>query len=217
MDRSHGWWRHAVVLSLLPLLAGCALVSPSVPQAYQQTLAHYNLPLVAPPSEAPPPSVDVERVAAQVHSLVNRVRTEAGQAPLAWCDDVAQVAQAHSTDMASGNYFSHTDQHGRSATDRGTVQGITCQRRSDTQLMEGLGENLFWTTQYDSYELASHSAVPMNVAWKEADQIAEEAVTAWLKSPGHRANLLSALYTKQGIGVAIRPGVGVYITQNFCF
>jgi hypothetical protein len=46
--------------------------------------------------------------------------------------------------------------------------------------------------------------------------LAQDAVTGWMNSPGHRANLLDGGFTHIGIGVARGPNGEVYITQNFC-
>jgi uncharacterized protein YkwD len=37
-----------------------------------------------------------------------------------------------------------------------------------------------------------------------------------MKSPGHRANILTARLTRQGVGLAVAPDLKVYVTQNFC-
>ncbi len=40
-------------------------------------------------------------------------------------------------------------------------------------------------------------------------------MTAWMKSPGHRANILDCRYTAIGVGVATGGPYGVYWTQDF--
>jgi len=37
-----------------------------------------------------------------------------------------------------------------------------------------------------------------------------------MKSPGHRKNILTPYWKKEGIGVHIGPDDKVYVTQNFC-
>jgi uncharacterized protein YkwD len=39
-------------------------------------------------------------------------------------------------------------------------------------------------------------------------------MTAWMNSPGHRANILNCSYTKLGVGVADGTG-GPWWTQDF--
>lgn len=43
----------------------------------------------------------------------------------------------------------------------------------------------------------------------------EKAQAAFLSSPGHRKNILSSIYTKVGIGVAVDEKGYVYLTQIF--
>jgi uncharacterized protein YkwD len=41
-------------------------------------------------------------------------------------------------------------------------------------------------------------------------------VEGWMKSPGHRENILAPHWKRQGIGVEIAPGNRILVTQNFC-
>jgi uncharacterized protein YkwD len=44
---------------------------------------------------------------------------------------------------------------------------------------------------------------------------ASAVMTAWMKSPGHRANILNCRYTYIGVGSAIGGPYGYYWTQDF--
>ncbi|HEU4965395.1 MAG TPA: CAP domain-containing protein [Bacilli bacterium] len=46
-------------------------------------------------------------------------------------------------------------------------------------------------------------------------QSPEAVVAAWMKSPGHRANILNATYTEIGCGTAIGGNYSYYWTQEF--
>jgi uncharacterized protein YkwD len=37
-----------------------------------------------------------------------------------------------------------------------------------------------------------------------------------MKSPGHRKNILTPHWGKEGIGITISPDGKEYVTQNFC-
>ncbi len=37
-----------------------------------------------------------------------------------------------------------------------------------------------------------------------------------MNSPGHRENILTEIYDREGIGVEITDDHKVYVTQNFC-
>jgi len=52
--------------------------------------------------------------------------------------------------------------------------------------------------------------------WSSEERIARAAVEGWMASPGHRANILTAHWKREGIGLVIAPDRKVYITQNFC-
>jgi uncharacterized protein YkwD len=72
------------------------------------------------PSTAPAPSGGVTT---QVVTLTNAERAKAGCGPLAVNSTLTAVAQAHSQDMATHNYFDHNSQDGRSPFDRMTAAG----------------------------------------------------------------------------------------------
>jgi uncharacterized protein YkwD len=56
--------------------------------------------------------------AAEVLTLTNAERAKVGCGPLALNSKLNSAAQAHSADMATANYFSHTSQDGRTPFDR---------------------------------------------------------------------------------------------------
>ena len=70
-----------------------------------------------------PSSVDPE--VAQFIVKMNQHRLDHGCAELALDDKIAQVAQLHSEDMVSRNFFSHTNPDGKSPFDRLGAAGIT--------------------------------------------------------------------------------------------
>lgn len=69
----------------------------------------------------------------QMLVLVNQERAKAGLAALAWDEDLAKVARAHSTDMFARGYFAHKNPDGLSPFDRMANAGIT---------FKAAGENL---------------------------------------------------------------------------
>jgi uncharacterized protein YkwD len=54
-----------------------------------------------------------------------------------------------------------------------------------------------------------------NIAW--GYRSATEVVTAWMKSPGHRANILNCKSTTVGVGAAFNANGSAYYTQVFGF
>jgi uncharacterized protein YkwD len=74
----------------------------------------------APSTNAPAPSGGVTT---QVVTLTNAERAKAGCGPLTVNATLTAVAQAHSQDMATNNYFDHNSQDGRTPFDRMTAAG----------------------------------------------------------------------------------------------
>lgn len=61
----------------------------------------------------------------EVLSIVNQERAARGLNALTWAEDLANVARAHSSDMISRNFFSHTNPDGQSPFDRLKSNGIS--------------------------------------------------------------------------------------------
>lgn len=98
------------------------------------------------------------------------------------------AAQGHSNWMAQTKAFSHFGHHGVTAHARmaaaGYPGGMT-------------GENIY---KYPSR--------------RDRKRLAKDLVDGWMKSPGHRTNILKREYNYIGVGVASSGGE-VYATQNF--
>ena len=95
--------RASLVLVSLVVIAGCSglLRSPTDPPA--------TIPLEA----------------QDFVTRMNEHRVSQGLAPLAWHDEIADVALAHSQDMRDRGFFDHTNPDGDSPFDRMAAAGIT--------------------------------------------------------------------------------------------
>jgi uncharacterized protein YkwD len=115
--------------------------------------------------------------------LVNRERTAMGLPALRENQLLSQASVEHSQDMVRRDYFEHTSVDGRSVGDRlraiGYSRGISA----------SAGENIAYGV--------GPKATPASI------------VRAWMKSPGHRADILRPAFTEIGIGIALgAPEVG---------
>lgn len=126
---------------------------------------------------------------AQIVKLSNQERARLGLPLLESDSTLAQVSRGHSEEMARLNFFEHESPTPgrREPWDRANLAGVDS---------EEFGENLFF---------AEGSPVPKTPGM---------AVSAWMKSPGHRANLLSPSFTRVGVGLAVYRKQ-VYVTQMF--
>ncbi|MCB1325003.1 MAG: CAP domain-containing protein [Spirochaetales bacterium] len=124
-----------------------------------------------------------------VFEAVNRERAAANVSRLSASVEMQTIARLHSHNMVAQAFFSHTDQANRSPFDR----------------MRAYYPDLRWC------------AAGENIAYNYGDspaRVAENLMTAWLRSPGHRANMLNPRFRYMGVGVVEADGA-YYATQNF--
>ena len=130
--------------------------------------------------------------------LIDREREGSGESPLAANARLEQVAQDHSQDMASADYFDHVGPRGDSPVSRMRAAGYL----SSSVRGYEIGENIAWGTLW--------LATPRSI------------VAAWMASPGHRANILDGHFRDTGIGISPHPLAslargqsGAIYTQDF--
>ena len=160
-------------------------------------------------------AIDKSKLEKQVHELTNQYRVQNGLKALSWDDKLSNIARNHSEDMASRNYFAHDTPEGRDPTDRGSAQGYRCQKAIGNLIYSGIAENIFQNNLYDTVWYTN--GIPTSYDWNTLDDLAQSTVDGWMDSSGHRENILTKTYDKEGIGVAIASDDKVYITQNFCY
>ena len=152
-------------------------------------------PPVANPPVSPPPATSPLAVpivsgtmSAQestVVDLVNQQRAQAGLAPLQIDSRLVEAAQIHSKDMATLGQMEHT------------LPGAALPALQDRA----------------SYVGYNYSYMGENIAFNYPDD--NSVMTAWMNSPGHRANILNANYTQIGVGIAFDGSGEPYYTQEF--
>ena len=126
--------------------------------------------------------------------LVNDQRQQYGLPALSEDALLASLAREHSISMVVNDFFSHTRYPGERSFDYGMLPG------------EIRGENIAMipTRQY----------IPG--PYLSLQEVCQWAVSLWMGSAGHRANILEPRYTKTGVGVAFsEAGDYLYITQMF--
>ena len=120
----------------------------------------------------------------RVHQRVNKVRAERGLKPLALDERLSEIARTFSCRLARDDFFGHVSPSGEGLLDR----------------LRASGHDV--------------SAAAENIAKNNAKNPVERAVQGWIKSPGHRDNMMSRDFTKTGVGVCVR-GTMYYFTQIF--
>jgi uncharacterized protein YkwD len=166
----------------------------------------------APAAQKPRPTVKAADLAQRIHAKINAERAKNGLSALAWDKALSAIAAGHSRDMAKRKYLAHDSPEGQGFPDRYARAGYTCRIRIG-RTIHGGAENIALNHLYDSVTTVNGVAY---YDWNSPEKIAGKAVEGWMKSPGHRQNILTPHWKREGIGVEIAPDYKVYITQNFC-
>src|ERR1700687_1756439 len=125
---------------------------------------------------------------AEILRLVNDERKRGGAPQLKSSQRLVLASRGHSYDMALRNYLSHKGPAGDTPAER--VRGVGVDSTA-------LGENIYMDRDADRTKLA------------------QRALQRWLRSPEHRANMLSPEFDMTGVGVARAADGTAYVTQDF--
>lgn len=151
----------------------------------------------------------------QVHKLVNEVRQKENVSILIHDQKLSNIAFNHSKDMDKRNFIGHVNPDNLSVTERGENAEYECYKFHGIGLEKGLAENIYQTSLYKKGVVLKAGDKPF-YTWFSVEEIANNTVESWLKSDGHRKNLLSGNYTRHGLGVAITDNNSVLVTEVFC-
>lgn len=148
---------------------------------------------VVPPTVSPPGvSYTETEIEELVIVLVNEERRKFGLSTLSQDTLLTSLAREHSTSMVENRFFSHDRYPGQRGFDYnqppGTIRGENLSKTPTRRLIPG--------------------------PYLSLQEVCEWAVSGWMKSPGHRDNILESRFAKTGVGVSLSGGY-LYITQMF--
>lgn len=124
------------------------------------------------PAPTPPAASDDARMAADVVDLTNRERLRRGLRALVTNSSLVEAARLHAEQMAAHRELAHTIHGARYPTMQSRLEAV-------------------------GY---AYSSAAENVAWNQRS--AQEVMTTWMNSSGHRANILDAEVTEMGAAMA---------------
>lgn len=119
--------------------------------------------------------------------LINEERVANGLLPLAWDTELCRLARQHSEDMGGRGYFDHETPEGLLPKDRARAAGLRGFRV--------IAENIAYNKGYENP--------------------GAYAVRQWMRSSGHRANILYSSFQYSAIGSYVASDGSVYLTQVF--
>jgi uncharacterized protein YkwD len=159
------------------------------------------------------PEIRIPDLERQIHQLINVERDHQNLERLKFDDDLAKIARDHSADMAKRKFFDHVNPDHKNATDRGKAAGYTCRKSYGNYFTNGLAENIFQGNLYSRVTITNGRK---SYSWNTPEQIARDTVNSWMRSEGHRKNILDKNFDKEGIGIAIDENDQVLVTQDLC-
>ncbi len=143
-----------------------------------------------------PPGINYTEAEAEglITALVNAERQQFNLSTLGEDALLTSLAGEHSTSMVENNFFGHERYPGERPLSYNQSPGTI------------RGENLA--------KIPTRQVIPG--PYLSLQEVCEWAVSGWMDSPGHKANILEPRYTKTGVGVSFSEGGDyLYITQIF--
>ncbi len=145
---------------------------------------------------AAPDAATLQAIRARLLALLNAHRTATGLSQLAIDPLAESAAQAQAKDMETAGIMRHTDALGRSPFER---------FKSEGGLASLYGENVAYFG-LDVNDLQNE--------WQAVDKLDAMMMAEQAPDDGHREAILSPVYRKVGIGVAIGTN-GLYLAEDF--
>ena len=150
-------------------------------------------------------------VSAWIFLLTNEQRAERRLSELEWDEELHLLADGHAIEMARYRYMDHVNKAGVDATGRAKARGLPTKKEVVVDgregVRDGIAENLAFTgTGHVRGSGYINPAVPRAVA--------TALIAGWMKSPGHRQNILEPTITSLGVSVR-KGGEYYYAVQNF--
>ena len=166
-------------------IAGIILAFAGAVMAQEARLITSVRPVTVRPIAATP--VEPNDIEKRAFEQTNLMRMQNGLPPLNWDADVCRMARIHSESMSRNQYFSHVTPDGLRLRDRARAAGIL--------QFSVLGEN-----------------IALSQGFQDPGAF---AVSQWMKSTKHRANILSSEFRAMAIGSFVSPDGSIYLTQTF--
>lgn len=163
---------------------------PEAPHSVAPRTEAPQAELRAAPSEGDAGEVTLDQIEDEIVRLTNAERARAGLVPVAAEARLMETARRHSEEMGQLGYFSHeSPTAGRTGTvDRLRQEGVTGYQRASENIAMGTFD---------------------------ATSAARELVEMWMKSPGHRKNILDPDVFLIGVGAAQNEKGEIIATQVF--
>jgi len=147
------------------------------------------------------------KIHASIVNYTNQKRLENGVEVVVYSPMISKSATQHANTMANYDFIGHTSPDGETARER--YSNVCTYSGSGYTHGENAGGAWYQKT-FRAY------GTSREVYLTDEDDIGRYLVNAWMRSEGHRKNMLNPAWTKIGIGIKVRADGEIFAVQAFC-
>lgn len=151
-------------------------------------------------------SLNTTKVERLVWKYTNEMRRENGLSEVRYAPRIAELAERHAENMAEYDYVDHTQPNGQTGEER---YDSVCDYSGSGYTF---GENVNGAWYNEEFEAWGTGE---KIRLESESEVARYLVDSWMRSSGHRENILNPEWSEIGVGVAV-SGNKVYAAQTFC-
>lgn len=148
---------------------------------------------------------DLTKIKQLIFEKTNELRQQKGLLPFKPLDSLDMIAQYHSDNMVSHDFYAHTDHDGLNPVERAEKLGVLAWRRQGNRLI-GIAENIAMTPWFENVGGCGDT--------RSVESFASCMVEGWKNSPPHYKNMMGD-YVYLGIGLQFDKQNRGFGTQNF--
>ncbi|MDD1724140.1 MAG: CAP domain-containing protein [Methanospirillum sp.] len=164
-------------------------------------------PVILQEKQLPDQEVLNREIISLILNKTNENRRNAGVPDLVPDDTLSRIAGNYAKNLAETGSLSHIDRSGKDPAERARDAGYPVTKEIEGGIREGIGENL-------AYVGTGMVAGIGYVDPTSSEAISGAIINGWMKSPGHRKNILDPLADRFGVGLSWN-GKYYYAVQEF--
>lgn len=150
--------------------------------------------------------LNITKVERWIWIYTNAERSQHGLNNVSYAPRIASVARDHSENMAKHDYIGHTEPNGETGEER---YADVCDYTGSGYAFGENAASAYYNERFIAW------GTDQTVYLTTEQEVAKYLVDGWMRSDGHRANILTEEWTELGAGIAV-SGNKVYASQTFC-
>ena len=155
-----------------------------------------------------PNQTDLEKkIVSLIYNQTNDFRRQEDLKELEWDEKLADIANQYARVIGKAGFLSHTDKSGNGPSERAGAAGYPTTKEIEGGTRMGIGENLAYIGT--GMVIGAGYVDPTS-----ANAIASAIMNGWMKSPGHKRNILDPHADRFGAGL-FWNGEYYYAVQEF--